>query len=529
LKRRLARLAKAQQPFNSLVAALAKASTSTITLVESEKLRQLPRLGKAVFNINPESQDNPRAFQMQPPAAQRSPSVRGSLSTPQRLTSALQVESTVARREAALLWVVPRHSWPLSSLGCQSPPSECQPRLLIYIEEPTLSAARSSSLLVVALMTDSRSIVVEPRAEKRFQEASPLPGFSRGAPAARWTTAYQPASAAESKAASTAPVADKPPGAEQPSSDSDDETEWVARDAVFRDLCTVYKSRRASPPLRKIGSFISKPFRPAKKRSFRQEFSGTKKGRPCLDQPMNSILRLRGGSRTTGSGLSMRSVKLLGRKRLGEFLWRSIGRSDKRRRLIKSTAVNHTDNQRCQQFTPTAAIDTALIAADKLPGAEQLSSDDEAEWVARDAVFEVYHQENRNFNQEGQPFSDDETEWPGLDAVFEVYRREYCSNLSQESLHCSMEEQCPPAAMPSESDDPVPERASETLFRWAGFDEERLVAIQRLMHYMVATGCSRLAAETATGFSRPGYESLYRACPPTVLNADPSANSHPIP
>jgi hypothetical protein len=158
---------------------------------------------------------------------------------------------------------------------------------------------------------------------------------------------------------------------------------------------------------------------------------------------------------------------------------------------------------------------------------EQPSSDDETEWLGPDAIFKIYCQEDRSFSQEGQPSSEDEAEWSGPDAVFEVYNQEYC-NLSQDSLHSGMEEQCPPAVMPLESDDPVSERASEAPCRWEFLDEEQLVAIQRLMHYMVAKGCSRLAAEAATGISL-GYEGLYRASPPAGLGADLSVNNHPIP
>lgn len=525
LQQRLARLAKAHRPFNSLAAALAKASASAITLVESEKLRQLPRLGKSPLNISTESQNSPHGFGLHSPVLQRPLSLRESLSLPQRLTSTLQVESTVARSEVALLWVVPRHCWPLWPVGRRPSPPECQ---LTHVGEPTLSAAGSSALLALTLPPDSKSIAVEPRAEKRFQEALPLPDFAPGVPATRRTAPYQKTpAAAKSKPASSDPAAASPPGAEQHS--SDDETEWGGDDAIFKNLCTVYKSRRARPPSRKTAGFTSKPFRSAKKRSCRQAFSGTKKERPRLDQPMNFTLRLRGGSRTTSAGLGMKSVKFLGRRSLGEFHRRSIGRSDRQRRLSESTAVNHTDNRR-HQFTPIAAVDTTLVAADKPLGAEQSPSDDGTEWVGRDATFKVYHQENCNFSQDGQPSFDDETEWLDPDVVFDVHYRKRRS-LSQESLHSSTEERCPPAAMPLESDAPVLEMASETPFRWEGFDEEQLVAMQKLMQYMVATHCSMVRAMDVTGITTPGYENLYpyRTRPPTCLGADSPPTNQPTP
>ncbi len=499
LQQRLARLAKAQRPFNSLAAALAKTSANVTTLVEAEKLRQLPRLGKSPLNISTESQNSPHGFGLHSPVLQRPLSLQGSLSLPQRLTSTLQVESTVARSEAALLWVVPRHCGPLWPVGRRPSPPECQ---LTHVGEPTLSAAGSSALLALTLPPDSRSIAVEPRAEKRFQEALPLPDFAPGIPATRRTAPYQKTpAAARSKPASSDPGAASPPGAEQPP--SDDETEWVGGDAIFK----VYHQEnrnfsQGGRPLRKADGFISKPFRSAKKRSCRQEFSGTKKVRPCLNQPMDAILRLRGGSRTTGAGLSVKSVKLSDRKRLGEFLRRSIGRSDRQHRLSESTVVNPTDNYRCQQFTPADAVDPTLIVADNLPRTEQPSSDDETEWVGRDAIFKVYHREKN-------------------------------CNLSQESLHSSMEEQCPPAAMLLKSDDPVPEMASETPVRWEGFDfdEEQFVAIDRLMHYMVVTGCSLVRAMDVTGITMPGYENLYpyRTRPPTCLGADSPSTNQPTP
>lgn len=503
LQQRLARLAKGQQPFNSLAAALMKASASAIHLVESEKLRQLPKLGRPVLNINLESQDSSYAFQMQPPVAQRSLSVRVSLSTPRRLTSALPFESTVARGEAALRWVVPRHSWPLSPVGCRPSPPECQPLLLTHVGEPSPSVAGSSALLALTLPPDSRSIAVEPLAEKRFQEALPSLSFAPDVTPARRTAPYQKTPApAKSKPASSDPAAASPPGAEQPS--SDDETEGGGCDAVFE----MYHQKdrglsQDSQSLRKIGSFISKPFRPSKKRSFRQEFSGAKKRRSCLEKSMDSVLRLHGGSRTTGAGLSVKSVKLSGRKCLGEFRRRSIGRSDRQRRLSESTAVNHTDNHRRQQFTSAAAVDPTLIAADNLPRTEQLSSDEDGtEWVARDAIFKVYHREKK-------------------------------CNLSQEGLHSSMEEQSPPAAMSLKSDDPVPEMASETPVRWEGFDfdEERFVAMDQLIYHMVVTGYSLVYAMDVTGVTMPGYEGLYphRTPPSTCSSADSPLTNQPIP
>jgi hypothetical protein len=312
LQRRLARLAKAQRPFNSLVAALAKASASAVTLVESEKLRQLPGLGKAVLNINLDTQDAPKSLQMQPPAAQRS--LQGSLSLPQRLTSTLQVESSVLCRETVLLWVVPRHSWPLSPVGCRPSPPECQPCLLTHVGEPVFSAAGSSALLALTLPTDSRPIAVEPPAEKRLQEASLIPSCAPGVPAARWTAAYQQAPAAAPKPTSAAPVADKLPGAEQ--SPADDETEWVDYEVFFENLGTVYKSHQAGQPLRKAFVCIKKLCRRHKKPIFQGIRRSTKSQRHCLDKTGFFITRARARF-SAASSLCVNPVKLSYRKHRG--------------------------------------------------------------------------------------------------------------------------------------------------------------------------------------------------------------------
>lgn len=320
LQQRLARLAKGQQPFNSLAAALAKASASVTTLVESEKLQQLPLSGKSPLNVSIDSQNSPHGFGLHPPVLKRPLSLQGSLSL-QRLTSTPQVESSVLCRETALLWVVPRHSWPLSL-------SECK---LTHLGEPSIIAAGSGAPLALILPTDSRSIAVEPRAEKRFQEASLIPSFAPGIPAARWTDAYQQAPAtAVPKAASADPVADDPLGAEQPS--SDDETEWVDYEVVFEDLGTVYKSRQAGQPLRKTCVCIKKLCPSHKKPLFQGIRRSTKNQRHCLDKPGLSIARARARLPATSS-LCVNPVKLSYRKH----------RSCSRRRLTKRTKEINMD------------------------------------------------------------------------------------------------------------------------------------------------------------------------------------------
>lgn len=362
LQQRLARLAKAQRPFNSLVAALAKASASAVTLVESEKLRQLPRLGKAVLNINLDTQDAPNYLQMQPPAAQRS--LQGSLSLLQRLTSILQVESSVLCRETALRWVVPRRTWPLSVVGCRIPPPECTPHLLTHAGELILSQASYSPLLAPTLPTDSRSIAVEPQAEKRFQEELPIPGFSPGAPAARWTAAYQQAPAAAPKAASAAPVADTLPGAEQPS--SDDGIGEVGHEAALKPQFHPrghrqnqkkwkgYKSHRANRPLRKNSRFVSKPFYPAKKRSFQKNFSNLQKNYSCLGRSAGPSLRI-GGWLPTSAKVYCRQC---GSKVIVEYGNRQFG-------LSESPRANCTDSHRLP--SPAAAVPVCSFPSGYIP------------------------------------------------------------------------------------------------------------------------------------------------------------------
>ncbi|WP_253306185.1 hypothetical protein [unidentified bacterial endosymbiont] len=373
LQQRLARLAKAQRPFNSLAAALAKASASAITLVESEKLRQLPRLGKSPLNISTESQNSPHGFRLHSPVLQRPLSLQESLSLPQRLTSTLQVESSVLCRETALLWVVSQRTWQLLTVGCRPSLPECTPLVLTHSGELTLSVANSSSLLA---STDSRLVAVEPPAEKRIQKELPLPSFAIGVPAARQTAAYQQAPAAEPKPSSATPVADKPPGAER--SSSDDEAEWVSCEVYSRayrqnQKWKSYKSRRENRPLRKNSGFIGKPFHPAKKLSFQKNFSNVQKNRSCLARSAGHRLRIHGWL-PASADLSWRALKLLGKQNplLKEKVdWRpkGVGRkvyyrqcgskvieySDGRQcGLSESPTANCTDSHR-QPFSPAAA------------------------------------------------------------------------------------------------------------------------------------------------------------------------------
>lgn len=348
LQQRLARLAKAQQPFNSLAAALAKASASTISLVESEKLQRLPLLGKSPLNISIDSQNSPHGFGLNSPVLQRPLSLQGSLSL-QRLTSTPQVESSVLCRETALLWVVPRHSWPLSPVGRRPSPPECQPCLLTHVGEPILSAASSSGLLAPALLTDSSSIAVEPRAEKCFQEELPLPDFAPGVPVARRTAAYQQTpAAAEPKAASSDTGADKPPGTEQ--SPSDDEAEWVDCEVILQNLDTVYKSHQTVQPLRKADIFIKKSYRCNKKPSSQNFRRSTKNQRHCLDKTGFSIARAR-ARLLAASSLCVNPVKLSYRKLRGCYRWCIIKSTNWPYWLIKINVRRHINFSRVVSIT----------------------------------------------------------------------------------------------------------------------------------------------------------------------------------
>jgi hypothetical protein len=405
------------------------------------------------------------------------------------LNNLSQLEPAVLRAAEPLLWVGSHRVGPLSLVGYQLPPLECKPLVLIF------SSASSREGLAWPRPSDSRSIAVAPLPEKCFQDGAPTPSWFPSFQADRSTVSHQKSPGAAPKPAGAAPVAKNSPKAKF----SDDETEWVddAFSRIYRQE-NRYLSREGRF-LKKPCGFITKPFRPGKKRPLRLGFNSAKKMRRCSDQPVDSIQRLRRGFRVASTDLNMKSVKLLGRKILREFHRHEVAGSDRRCRLSRRFSVNHTDNHRCQQFTP--ATNTVPTAADNLPKTGQLLPSDRIEWIDCDAIFEVHYQKHCFLSQVSQL----------LRRTGDFFKTSYrChQNPHLQSLHSSTEKQFPPTDVPLKPDNFVPVSVSQIIVEPRSAWCKEVVSVGQLMDTMVAMNCSPTRAEGTTGVVMPGCEDLY--------------------
>jgi hypothetical protein len=317
LKQRVAQLSKTNRSWASLTAALRKAAS--VTSIEPEKLRQLPRLGKSPFAISLDTPVAQHRFWLRSSVIQPLLSFKGNRSAAPGLTDPSRLESIVLRAAERLLWMGSRRIGPLSPVGCQLPPLECKPLVLIC------SSASSSEWLALAPPNDSGSIAVAPLPEKRFHKESPSLRLSSSFLAACETASYKKVLTAF---CNPFLIAENQPRAER--SFSDDETDWVNEDVTLGKLHTVYESLHpASQLLEKTCGFIRKSHRCHKKSLFRiQRIPRNTKNRLCYLGQAGFFVAKNRRWLPAANGLCVNFVKWPQRKHRG---------CSRQRCLVKST------------------------------------------------------------------------------------------------------------------------------------------------------------------------------------------------